>query len=100
MDWQPMATAPTDGTWIQARIPGHGSDNVIAWIDGLLDSEGRDCGGWTFMTEQEPPDCWTDGICWDVNEDGAKSTQPTEWKHLPPGDRKRPGYVNHHDGDA
>lgn len=74
--------------------------NVIAWIDGLLDSEERDCGGWTFMTEQEPPDCWTDGVCWEVNEDGVKSAQPTEWKHLPEDARKRPGYVNHSDGDA
>ncbi len=83
MTWFPIDTAPKDGTWIQARIPGHGSDNIIAWIDGLLDSEHRDCGGWTFMTEQEPPDSWTDGICWEVNEDGKKSTPPTHWKPLP-----------------
>ena len=87
MDWQPIDTAPQDGTWIQVRIPNHGSDNE------------KDCGGWTFMTEQEPPSCWTDGICWDVNEDGVPSAQPTEWKHLPEAERKRPGYVNHQDGD-
>lgn len=61
--WQPISTAPKDGTWIQAKIPGNGSDNVIAWIGGLLDSDENECSGWTFMTEQEPPDCWTDGIC-------------------------------------
>ncbi len=98
--WQPMKTAPRDGSWIQVRIPGHGDDNVVAWIDGLLDSDEKDCGGWTFMTEQEPPDSWTDGICWDVNEDGVKSDQPTEWKHLPEEAQKRPGYVHHSDGDA
>lgn len=100
MDWQQIDTAPKDGTWIQVRIPGHGSDNVVAWINGLLDSNDNDCGGWTFMTEQEPPDTWTDGVCWEVNEDGAQSAQPTEWKHLPEEARKRPGYVNHSDGDA
>jgi len=31
-EWNPhMETAPGDGTEFQAMIPGHGSDNVIAW---------------------------------------------------------------------
>jgi hypothetical protein len=84
MPWQPIETAPKDGTEFQARIPGHGSDNVIAWQDGLLDGEGRDCGSWAFVTEQEPPDCWTDGWCWEVNEYGVASVKPDAWKHLPP----------------
>jgi hypothetical protein len=82
-DWQPIETAPRDGTAIQARIPGNGSDNIIAWEGGLLNSEGEYCGCWSFVEDQEPPDDWTDGICWTVNEDGKPSTQPTEWKPLP-----------------
>ena len=82
--WQPMETAPRDGTWIQAEIPGNGSDNVIAWQIGYVDIDGVSCGGWTFMTDQEPPADWTDGVCWDVNEDGVASTRPTRWKPLPP----------------
>lgn len=35
-DWHTMNDAPRDGTPIQARIPGHGADNVIRWIDGLV----------------------------------------------------------------
>ena len=81
-DWQSMETAPQDGTAIQARIPGHGSDNIIGWIDGLQDSRDNQCGGWAFMTEQEPPDSWTDGVCWEVNEDGVASVKPTHWKSL------------------
>jgi hypothetical protein len=81
-DWQPMETAPRNGTAIQAKIPGHGSDNIIAWEDGLLDSDGGHCGGWSFAESQEPPDDWTDGICWEVNEDGKRSTEPTAWKRL------------------
>ena len=80
--WQPIETAPRDGTPIQARIPGHGSDNIIAWLDGLLDSEGNDCGGWAFVEDQEQPDCWTDGVCWKVNEDNQRSVHPTHWKSL------------------
>jgi hypothetical protein len=82
-EWQLISTAPKDGTPIQAKIPGHGADNVIAFLSGLLNSAGCECGGWSFVTEQEPPDDWSDGVCWDVNEDGKPSTQPTEWKPLP-----------------
>jgi hypothetical protein len=81
--WQSIETAPKDGTPFQARIPGHGSDNIIAWMDGLIDSDGKDSGGWYFVEDQEPPDSWTDGICWAVNEDGVASVQPTEWQALP-----------------
>ena len=36
-EWRDISTAPKDGTAFQARIPGHGEDNIIAWFDGLLD---------------------------------------------------------------
>jgi hypothetical protein len=85
MTWKPIETAPKDGTPIQAEIPGHGSDNVIEWMGGLYDSNGDSCGGWAFThEEQEPPPCWTDGICWQVNEDGVPSVQPVRWRPLPP----------------
>lgn len=81
-DWQSMATAPKDGTWIQAEIPGHGCDNIIAWAEGFMDSDENPCGCWQFMTEQEPPDDWTDGVCWASNEEGVSSTWPVRWKPL------------------
>ena len=85
MEWQPIELAPKDGAVIQARIPGYGDDNMIYWLEGcLLDSDGNDCGGWAFANEeQEPPQCWTDGVCWDVNEDGKPSVKPTHWMPLP-----------------
>ena len=82
MSWQSMEPAPRDGTAFQAKIPGHGSDNVIAWTDGLIDSDGSECGSWYFAEDQEPPECWTDGVCWTVNEDGKASVQPNHWKPL------------------
>ena len=83
-DWQPFSTAPRDGTSIQARIPGHGEDNIIAYVpEYLMDSDGGYCGAWTFTTDQEPPECWTDGWCWHVNEDGVQSVKPTHWKEAP-----------------
>lgn len=82
--WRPIETAPKDGTVFQAIIPGHGADNVIMWLDGLIGPSGEDTGGWCFAEDQEPPDCWTDGVCWAVNEDGKPSVQPTHWAPLPP----------------
>lgn len=82
-EWRDISSAPRDGSAFQAEIPEHGSDNVIAWMGGLLNSEGEDVGGWFFIEDQEPPDSWTDGICWAVNADGEKSVQPTRWKPLP-----------------
>jgi len=81
--WQDISTAPKDGTEIQVRIPGHGEDNVVAWVEELLNSWDEWCGAWAFTRDQEPPDCWTDGYCWAVNEDGWPSMQPTHWKPLP-----------------
>lgn len=81
--WMDISTAPKDGTAFQARIPGYGSDNVIAWGDGLLNEDGDDCGGWYFASDQEPPDDWTDGTCWQTNADGLPSTKPTHWMPLP-----------------
>lgn len=80
--WRSINTAPKDGTPFQARIPGHGEDNIIAWTNDLTNEAGLSCGGWYFVEEQEPPNCWTDGICWAFNEDGLPSVQPTHWKTL------------------
>lgn len=82
-EWLPISSAPKDGTVIQVKIPDHGSDCIVSWEGGLLDTKNRDCGGWHWMTDREPPDCWTDGVCWEVNESGERSIEPTHWMPLP-----------------
>lgn len=81
-DFQDIKSAPQDGTPIQARIPGHGDDNIIMWLDAcLVDDTFGVCGSWVFVNEhQEPPADWSDGYCWAVNEDGVRSSWPTHWK--------------------
>lgn len=80
MTWQPIKTAPTDGTPIQAKIPGHGSDNIIAMHFGFVDDEDRESAAWVYLEEGEAPDSWTDGVCWASNDVGKPSVQPTHWK--------------------
>jgi hypothetical protein len=82
-EWQPMSTAPLDGTPIQATIPGHGSDNILAWEGPFLGDEEEDCYTWVFVEDQEPPACWDDGVCWTSNSDGKPSVRPVAWKPLP-----------------
>jgi len=82
IDWQPIDTAPRDGTPIQADIPGNGKDNIIAWMDGFMDAAEQDCCAWVFVGDQEPPDCWTDGVCWASNENEEKSVEPIAWKPI------------------
>ena len=78
--WQPIESAPKDGTPIQVKIPGHGSDNLIRWSEGFMDEHENPCGCWEWAGDNEPPECWTDGVCWASNEDHVASVQPTEWK--------------------
>lgn len=82
-EWYSIKNAPLDGTPIQPRIPGHGSDNIIMFVRDFYNSDGDECGAWVFAEDQEPPDDWTDGACWEINGDGVRSTWPTEWKPLP-----------------
>ena len=79
IDWQPIETAPKNGTVIKTRIPGHGSDNTIAWEGGLFDRDDDECGGWFYIGNSDPPECWTDGICWAQNENDQPSVRPTHW---------------------
>lgn len=82
-DWQPIETAPHNGTHIMAKIPGHGGDNIIAWADNFVDENEVSCGGWYFVNDnKEPPPSWCDGVCWESNSYGKPSVPPTFWKPL------------------
>lgn len=80
--WQKIDTAPRDGTEILAKIPGYGSGHIISWQLGFEDRHERDCGCWVIADNLEPPPCWTDGVCWALNEDGEPSVQPTHWRPI------------------
>lgn len=78
--WRPIGTAPCDGTKFQVRMPGYGEKNLVLWRGGLLTANGEDTSGWHYVAGDREPSCWSDGVCWDQNEDGQPSIQPTEWK--------------------
>ena len=71
-------------TDIQARIPGHGEDNIIAWQSGFMDENEEDCGGWAFTTDQGATAMLDRWRLLGSNEDDAPSVEPTHWKPAPP----------------
>ena len=78
-DWQPIDTAPRDGTVIRVRTKG---ERVLlaSWQSGLVDELENECGGWFAEDEATQPSCWTDGVCWEQNADDEKSDQPIKWE--------------------
>lgn len=79
MGWQSMNTAPLNvtveieagGMIFPARLLG----------DAAMTSEEESCDQWVAMTDVYP-DCWSEGACWEVNEDENMSAQPERWRHI------------------
>ena len=71
----PMDTAPRDrpirlhrpnGTSFMAYLVPVEGDSGIVWA-------------WGEVVESTAPEDWCDGICWEVNSNYKKSTQPIGW---------------------
>lgn len=76
--WRPMESAPRNGTLVELRLDGA----VImeaAWDGNFLDCDGNDCGCWVARSDPYPVS-WTDGVCWQENEDDVPSAQPVGWR--------------------
>jgi len=74
-DWQPIETAPRDGTEVWLRA---GAYEFRAYAQDLDVEEGY--WAWVSAQEDDTPPSWTDGICWSRNEDDEPSTPPTHWR--------------------
>ena len=78
--WQPIETAPRDGSIIVAQL-SNGMIGRIKWhaLDDLA------CA-WIWIGDPDAaPKCWSDWTCWGINADGVKSAQPTHWMPIPKG---------------
>lgn len=77
IDWQPMETAPRDGTWILG-INNRGNSAVIIWSDRASAGEGRGFfAGWIHpFTTMELSTFWN----------GANGSLPVAWAELPHGE--------------
>lgn len=73
-EWQPIETAPKDGTDILLRVG-------TRYFEGRWESI-DDYPCWVSTHEDDHPVCWTDGVCWSINESEEPSEQPTHWQPL------------------
>lgn len=80
MTWQPMNTAPRDGTHIVLRTKG---GSVVLAYFGSLD----DFAAWQAVNEGEHPHSWDDGVCWKTNSYDEPSDPPAYW--VPFGTKKK-----------
>jgi len=71
--WQPIATAPRDGTWILAYWPSTGGDSKV----GLRTHPAFDMAVWCRPTE------WLVEH-WAANGKWTPGDPPTHWRPLPP----------------
>ena len=72
-EWQPIETAPKDGTWILG-INNRGNCAVIIWKDAAPDWDGAHRSGWIHpFTTGELSDFWN----------GACGSVATHWMPLP-----------------
>ncbi len=80
-EWQPMKTAPFDQ---EVELLVKGKPLRCIFTSGFASTIGEDCCCW--QTEDEfdegTPECWTDGVCWEVNADLQRSAQPTGWRPI------------------
>jgi len=77
--WQPIETAPRDGTAIAIVTRGGWVFKAQWWF---IDA---DIGyAWVCSEEGTAPPSWTDGQCWALNEDNEPSDPPAYWMPLPP----------------
>lgn len=80
-EWNDMSAAPVEQTII-LDIPSFGELKAKYSFGVACDDNDNDVYAWVSMEEDRYPECWTDGVCWEQNENLAQSVQPTRWKEL------------------
>lgn len=81
-EWQDIASAPLN-TPVLVRV-GEGMTFIARLLpDASMTTADETCDQWQAEYEDEHPPCWSDGCCWESNEDGNASLQPRGWQPLP-----------------
>lgn len=83
--WSGVENAPYDTPL--TVLAGGMTFAAILRRDASLNEDGESCDQWQAVVEGEHPPCWTDGACWESNEDGISCLWPEAFMPLThPGD--------------
>ena len=77
--WKPASDAPPPDKLVEVKTKG-GATFIASLGLGYVDVDENDCCGWAAYREWEAPKCWTDGVCWEQNEDGVPSDPVVAWR--------------------
>jgi hypothetical protein len=81
--WQDIETAPYN-TPVIVEV-GSGMSFAAQLVpDASINSEDQSCAQWRAVHQGEHPPCWSDGACWQRNENEVMSMQPRRWRALDP----------------
>jgi len=85
--WQGIESAPYN---TPVRIKA-GEMTFVArlLIDAAMTTAEETCDQWVAEHEGEHPPCWTNGACWQSNENDDPSLRPVAWQLFPTADRER-----------
>lgn len=78
--WSGVENAPYDTPL--TVLAGGMTFAAILRRDASLNEEGESCDQWQAVVEGEHPPCWTDGACWESNEDGIPCLWPEAFMPL------------------
>lgn len=82
--FNPIDTAPLDGTPVEVKTAGGFTFKAAFQDHGFMNELEEECGCWVAEGEGEP-ECWTDGVCWESNADERPSDPPIGWCNLSSG---------------
>lgn len=80
-EWQDIASAPWNEDVLIRTEAGRELIAILGYY--ACDEHGNDCAAWAESLEGDAPNCWSEGICWEVNADGVRSDTPVSWQPLP-----------------
>lgn len=78
--WSGVENAPYDTPL--TVLAGGMTFAAILRRDASLNEDGESCDQWQAVVEGEHPPCWTDGACWESNEDGIPCLWPEAFMPL------------------
>ncbi len=79
--WRPISTVPISEEPVRLLLES-GRELTASKRPGFTDCNGHDCWLWVCSDEDNYPECWTDGACWERNAADQRSDQPTHWQSL------------------